>query len=219
MNLVTDLLPKPSGLGDSGARTTLSAFRRALESGDRTGLAREQQDLVDRIAQANAKIESGGEIVRISELMTLAQFGAGSAGIAIANACSDPSAIPAIEGLLTGRFLIEVVLSGKQYPHLFPADFLRNANVSRDAIAWPGAGPVYGGLLDRATLAVNRASAARDEISSPALRKYFDRERAQSIRQLRKLAGKDPNSTRARLNTLDRIIISLTILLHIRGTP
>lgn len=219
MNLITDLLPGPTSFGDSGVRVTLSAFRGALENGDRTGLTNEQRDLADRVVQATAKIDSGAEIARISELMTLAQFAAGSAGIAIADAFDDTPAKAPIEGLLTGRFLIEVVLSGDRYPHLFPADILRNGNISRDAIAWPRAESVYADLLDRAALAVNRAAAGRDGISSSALRKYFDRERAKSIRQLRKLAGRDPNSRRARLNALDRIIISLTILLHIRGTP
>lgn len=219
MKFATDLLTDSAGGRNSDAEISLSAFRQALETGDHAGLTVEQRELAGRIAQATAKIDSGAEIARLSELTTLAQFAAGSAGKAVANAFDDPAGAPVLEGLMTARFLTRIVLSANRHPHLIPDDLLRAANVARDALDWPRADPVYRELLDRAALAAKRASAGRNEISSAALRKYFDRQQAQTIRQIRKLAGKDPDSPRARLNAFDRIIVSLTILLHIRGTP
>lgn len=219
MDFVTNIVPDPSGLGDRDAETAMTAFLNAVKKGDAAGLPPAQQEFANRISQANAKIASGVEIARTGELMTLAQFGAGSVGGAIADVLGDPNAGPAFENLMTARFLMETVLSGARHPQLFPADLLRKENVMREGIFWPVADGVYRDLLDRSVQALGQAAANRGAISAQPGRKLFDREHARNVRQARKLSGKDPDSRRARLNGLDRIIISLTILLHIRATP
>lgn len=219
MNFVTDLVPVPKGSGDPAADANLANFRAALQGDDTAGLPDGMAALAERIDQANAKIDSGAEITRISELMTLAQFGAGSIGSAISTAFDAPGTKPTLESLMTARFLTEVVLSATRLPHLLPGDILRKENLSRDSIAWPVTEPVYRELLERASLALRQASAARDTITAKPLRKLFDREFAANVRQLRKIAGNNPDSASVRLNRFDRIIISLTILLHIRVTP
>lgn len=217
MNFVTDLLPPATGLADENAAIALSALHRALETGDISGLSEDQRSFVERIDQASAKIASGAGIARISELMTLAQFGAGSIGAAVADAFNDPGASPAMQNLFTSRFLTRVVLSAQEFPHLIPGDLLRARNMDRNDLAWPASEPVYRDLLERAKQVA--AFSGRSSLSSPALRKLFDRQLAETVRQIRKSTGKDPDSARARLNALDRFIISLTIRLHIRGTP
>ena len=219
MNRITDLLPTTKRLGDKRAQEILSELRAALETGDVSRLSDGLRNQAARIAQATEKIVAGSEIVRISELMTLAQFGAGSIGAAVADAFEDPGAMRAMEALQISRFLIEVVFASKENPYLFPADLLRQNDIDREAVAWPAAEPVYSVLIERAGRAINAASAGRAAIASPSLKKLFDREHAVMRRQIRKLAGKDPDSPRARLTALDRIVISLTIRLHIRGTP
>lgn len=217
MKLVTDLLPPAKGLADANAAIALSALRRALETGDRSGLSQDQLSFAERIDQANAKIASGTGIVRISELTTLAQFGAGSIGAAVADAFDDPGASAAMQSLYTSQFLTRVVLSARDFPHLIPGDLVRAQNLDRASLIWPASEPIYRDLLQRAQQAA--ASSGRGFLSSPALRKLYDRQRAETVRQIRKLSGKNPDSRRARLNALDRFIISLTIRLHIRGTP
>lgn len=219
MTFVTDIMPDPRGLGQRDAEAALSAFRDAIQNGNAADLPAGQKDLAARVGQANAKIASGAEIARISELMTLAQFGAGSVGAGIADALNDPAAIPALENLMTARFLVGTVLSAGQCPYLIPSDMLKKNNLTRDAISWPAAEPVYSELLNRAALALSQAATARQAISSKSARKLFDREIARCVRQARKINGKDPDSPGARLNGFDRLIISLTILLHIRSTP
>lgn len=217
MNFVNDLLPPAAGLADTNAAVVLSALRRALETGDRSSLSDDQRSFAERIDQASGKIAAGAGIARISELMTLAQFGPGSAGSAVADAFGDPGAGPAMQNLLTAQFLVRVVVSAHEFPHLIPTDLLKAHNLNRDVLSWPAPEQVYRDLLGRAKQAA--ASSDRKSLSSPALRKLFDRQMAETVCRIRKLTGKDPNSARARLNALDRFVISLTIRLHMRGTP
>ena len=219
MDLITDLLPTTKRLGNQRAQEILSELRAALETVDVSRLPDGLRNQAARIAQATEKIRTGSEIVRISELMTLAQFGAGSIGAAVADAFEDPGAVPAMEALQISRFLVEVVFASKQSPYLLPGDLLRQNDIDRGAVAWPAAEPVFAVLIERAGRAIDAAATGRVAIASPSLKKLFDREHAMMRRQIQKLAGKDPDSPRARLTALDRIIISLTIRLHLRGTP
>lgn len=219
MNAITNLLPTTKRLGNKRAQETLFDLRAALETGDVSRLPDGLRDQAARMAQATTKIAAGAEIARISELMTLAQFGAGSLGTAVADAFEDPGAAPAMEALFISRFLIETVFASKQRPYLLPGDLLRQNHIDRGTAAWPAAEPVFSILIERAARAIDAAAAGRTAIGSPSLRKLFDRDHATTRRQIRKLTGKNPDSPRARLTALDRIIISLTIRLHLRGTP
>jgi hypothetical protein len=219
MDALTNLLPTTKRLGNKRAEEILSGFRTALETGDESRLPDGLRDQAVRIAQASEKIAAESEIALISELMTLAQFGAGSLGAAVADAFDDLGAAPALEALLISRFLIEVVFAAKQSPFLLPGDLLRQNEIDRATLAWPEAEPVFSVLIERAGRALDAASTGRVTIASHTLRKLFDREHVTIGRQIRKLAGKNPNSPRTRLTALDRIIISLTIRLHLRATP
>lgn len=217
MDLLADLFPADSALSDRTAKAKLASFRGALMTGDLSALDARQQSLAARIAQAIQKIESGAEIGRISELMTLAQFGSASVGAAIAQACDDEAAAPVAEALFVARFLVELVFAAPRSPNLLPGDVLKEHRLNRADISWPDASPVYRDLLARAAETINRANAAGVRIATPALRKMLAKHRLQSLRQIDRLRDRDPASPRARLTAFDNLTISIKLLLRLRG--
>lgn len=217
MDLVADLLPAPNALSDADAAKKLASFRNALLTGDISALDATQRSLIDRIGQASQKIGSGAEIGRTSELMTLAQFGPASVGAAIALACDDAPAQPVAEALFVSRFLTEIVFAGSRFPALLPGDLLKQNQIERRNISWPAAAPVYRDLLIRADEAIERADAAQTPISSRPLQKMLARHRLETVRQIGRLHGRDPESASARLTGLDKLLVSFKLLLRIRG--
>lgn len=219
MNLVTDLFPAADEFSDWHVNAALSAVRQALESGDRSNLTNEQRGLVERMDQASTKIASGAELSRISELMSLAQFGAGSIGLAVADACRDDRARQACEALFVTRFLIVAILGAGASANLIPGDLLRRNELDRKDISWPAAKPIYDALLGRATQTLEIAYGNEIGATAPFLRKYIRIQRALAAKHIRKLEGRDPSSRRARLTALDRFLVSLRILLRLEGAP
>lgn len=219
MNLLTDLFPPADEFSDRHVNAALSAVRLALASGDRSDLTVEQRGLVDRMDQASTKIASGTDLSRISELMSLAQFGAGSIGLAVADACRDDRARQACEALFVARFLIVAILEAGAYANLIPGDLLRRNELDRNNIGWPAAKPIYDTLLARAAQTVKIAYSNEIGATAPFLRKYIAIQRALAIKQIRKLEGRDPSSRRARLTALDRVLVSLRLLLRLEGAP
>lgn len=217
MDLVADLFPADNTLSDRAAAANLSVMRAALSSGDMSALGAEQQALAQRIDQAAQKIGSGAEIARISELMTLSQFGPASIGAAIAQACDDSPAQPVAEALFAARFLVEVVFAAPHAPALLPRDILKAHQLVRADVSWPVAEPVYKDLLTRAIETINRADASGIAITSPALRKMLARHRMQTTRQIARLRGRNPALPGARLTGFDNLMISLKLLLRLRG--
>jgi hypothetical protein len=219
MTFLANMISKQKCSGSGSAELTLRAFKVAIQTGDLSELPRDLKDLVLRVTQADAKISSGALIARTSELMTLAQFGAGSIGAAIALAFTDPTAKSPLENLMTAGFLLETILSAKLQTSLIPEDLLKKEKLRRDTFSWPSAEPVYKNLSERAVQALCQASLQRNAISTKPARKFFDHEYAKNVYQVRKLTGKDPNLPTMRLNTLDHFIISLIVLLHIPRRP
>lgn len=217
MDLVADLFPPDKALSDPAAGATLAALRTALAAGDLSALDAGQQALAERIGQATQKIASGTEIKRVSELMTLAQFGPGSIGAALAQAYDDEPSAPAAEALFVARFLVETVLVAAHAPALLPGDLLKEHHLGRADISWPAAAPVYANLLSRASETIDRADATGQNAAAPALRKMLARHRMQTLRQIARLHDRDPASPRARLTGFDNAMISIRLLLRLPG--
>lgn len=217
MDLIADMFPADNALSDRTAAAKLSALRAALVNGDTSALDTRQKALADRIGQAAQKIDSAAEIARISELMTLAQFGPASIGAAIADACGDAPAEPVAETLFVARFLVELVFAASASPGLVPGDVLKEHHLDRADISAPAANPVYQALLTRAAETLDRAEGSGVSITSPALRKMLVRHRMQTRRQIDRLRDRDPASSGVRLTGLDNLMISLKLLLRLRG--
>ena len=217
MDLIADLVPPQGAFADERADARLTAFRHALSSGDYSALCEEEKIFAARVEQASRKISSGAEISRVSELMTLGQFGGASIGAALALSCDDTAAEPLAEALLVARFLVEVVLATPQAPSLLPGDLLKEHHLDRESISWPSAQPAYRDLLARASETINRADARGIAIASPALRKMLSRHRMETLYQIARLRDRDPASSGARLTGLDKVMISLRLFLRLRG--
>jgi len=214
---ISDLIPAPGALSDKAADARLTALRAALPAGDYTAIEDALRPYAERIDQADQKIGSGAEIARISELMTLAQFGAASVGAVIARVCDDADAEPVAEALLVARFLVEVVLAAPGYPALLPGNLLKEHHVDRENASWPDIEPVCRDLLVRASEAIHRSDALDIRISSPPLRKLLARHRMETLRQIARLDKRDPQAIGARLTGFDRAMISLKLFLRLRG--
>ncbi len=217
MNLIANLVPEPGALSDKAADARITALGTALSSGDYSVLDENLRPYAERIGQATRKTGSGAEIARISELMTLAQFGAASVGAAVARACNDAKAEPLAEALLVARFLVEVVFEAPRSPALLPGDVLRDHQLHRESLSWPQARPVYRQLLARASDTIDRADALGIQASAPALREMLARHRMETVRQIARLHDRDPESAGARLTGFDRLVISLRLFLRLRG--
>lgn len=217
MDLVTDLFPPANGLSDAAARASLAGLRAAHDSGNVSALDDRQQAFVERIGQANEKIRSATEIKRVSELMTLAQFGPASIGAAVAQACDDEASQPVAEALFVARFLVEVVFAAAHIPTLLPGDLLKEHQLDRTQVSWPTAAPVYQALLSRGSETIYRAETAGIRITSRALKKFLTKHRMQTTRQITRLHDRDPASPGARLTGFDNAMISIKLLLRLRG--
>lgn len=214
---ISDLIPAPGALSDKAADARLTALRAAISAGDNTAIADALRPYAERIDQANQKIGSGAEIARISELMTLAQFGAASVGAVIARVSDDADAEPVAEALFVARFLVEVVLATPGSPALLPGNLLKEHHVDRENVSWPDIEPVYRDLLVRASETIHRSDALDIRISSSALRKLLARHRMETLRQIYRLDKQDPQAAGARLTGLDRAMISLKLFLRFRS--
>lgn len=217
MNLIAELVPPQGTFSDKDADARLDAFRTALTGGDNATLGEDLKTCAARIDQARQKIGSGTEIYRVSELMTLGQFGGASIGAALARICDDAAAESRVEALLVARFLVEIVFAAPHAPSLLPGDLLKQHRLDRKSVSWPEVLPVYRDLLARASEAINRADALGTRIASPALRKMLLRHRIETLRQIARLQDRDPASSGARLTGIDKVMISLRLFLRLRG--
>ena len=216
MDLVSDQFPEPNWHPSRVAEQKLEALRAALVTRDIPALDPAQQALAERIDQATRKINSGMEIQRTSELMSLAQFGPASIGTAVALAFEDKKSAPIALATCVARFLVEVVFAGARSPSLIPGDLLKEHGLSRAEIYWPASAPICSDLLSRATDTIARADDARGQINSPPLRKLLAKHRMQTLRQIAKLHYRDPSLARTRLTTFDKFVIEIKLLLRIQ---
>ena len=216
MDLMSDQFPAPNCPPSSTAEQKLEALRAALATCNIPALEPAQQALAERINQAARKINSGMEIQRTSELMSLAQFGPASIGTAVALAFDDKASAPIAQATCVARFLVEVVFAGARSPSLIPGDLLKEHGLSRAEISWPSSAPIYSDLLSRATDTIARADDAGGQVNSPPLQKLLAKHRMLTLRQIAKLRSRDPSLARTRLTTFDKFVIEIKLLLRIQ---
>ena len=150
MSLMSDLLAKAQLHAKGDALHALQEFEATANSGHVLGMNDKLLDYAERLRQAEEKVASGAEIMRISELLTLAQFGAGSIGSAIAAIYRAPSSATGLEALYVSRFLTELVVRRRDYPALIPADLLCKFAVEREIVESAVARPVLEVIVERA---------------------------------------------------------------------
>lgn len=203
MAFIADLLPAPGSLSDDRADAVLAAVAAAIRDPE-AAPPEPYGSLVARVRQAAEKIESGANVQRLSELMTLSQFGGVTLGTIAAEACEAPTLRPAAEARFAAAFLVASVLRMPSLPHLMPQDLLDRHGVDRGDAGEPAAQPVYDDVLGRVAEAPQRIAATDD--AHPGLRKFIDRQRRTTRRQMAKIRKSGPAS--AALGPFDRFAIA-----------
>lgn len=191
MTFIADLLPAPGLLSDDGADAVLAAVSAAIRDSE-AAPPEPYGNMVARVRQAAEKIESGANVQRLSELMTLSQFGGMTLGALVAKVCDAPTLRPAAEAQFAASFLVASVFHMPSLPHLIPQDLLNRHGVDRSDACEPAAWPVYNDVLGRASEA-SRMSAATGN-AHPGLRKFIDRQRRTTRRQIAKIGKSGPAS-------------------------
>ena len=158
MSLISDLLAKAQLHAKGDALQVLQKLEVTVLSGHVSGMNDTLLNYAERLTQAEEKVVSGAEIMRISELLTLAQFGAGSIGSAIAAIYRSPSSATGLEALYVSRFLTELVVRRREYPALIPADLLCKYAVEREIVESAVARPVLEVIVERARETATRVS-------------------------------------------------------------
>ena len=209
MPFVADLLPAPGLLSDDRADAVLAAVSAAIRNSE-TAPPEPYGNLVARVRQAVEKIESDANVQRLSELMTLSQFGGVTLGALVAEACDAPALRPAAEAQFASAFLVASVLHMPSFPHLIPQDLLNRHGVDRSDACKPAAWPVYNDVLGRASEA-SRRGAATDN-AHPGLRKFIERQRRTTRRQIAKIGKSGPAS--GALTAFDRSAVAAGAFLN-----
>ena len=217
MSLISDLLAKAQLHAKGDALQVLQKLEVTVLSGHVSGMNDTLLNYAERLTQAEEKVVSGAEIMRISELLTLAQFGAASIGSAIAAIYRSPSSATGLEALYVSRFLTEVVVRRREYPALIPADLLRKYAVERQEVDSASARPVLAVIVERA-----KETSARVTMSGAGPRNgEFETlvllERKLLGKRLRQLLADPCDVTEVRIGLWDRI--SAAVSLHLRKNP
>ena len=203
MTFIADLLPAPGLLSDDRADAVLAAVSAAIRDSE-AAAPEPYGNLVARVRQAAEKIESDANVQRLSELMTLSQFGGVTLGALVAEVCDAPTLRPAAEAQFAAAFLVASVLHMPSLPHLIPQDLLKRHGVDRGDACKPAARPVYNDVLGRASEA-SQMNAATDD-AHPGLRKFIDRQRRATRRQIAKIGKSGPAT--GTLTTIDNFVIA-----------
>lgn len=199
MTFIADLLPAPGLLSDDRADAVLAAVAVAIRDSE-AAPPEPYGSMVARVRQAAEKIESGENVQRLSELMTLSQFGGVTLGTIAAEACEAPTLRSAAEARFAAAFLVASVLRMPSLPHLMPQDLLDRHGVGRGDAGEPEAQPVYDDVLGRVSEASQRGAVTDN--AHPGLRKFIDRQRRTTRRQMAKIRKSGPAS--AALGPFDR---------------
>ena len=203
MTFIADLLPAPGLLSDDRADAVLATVAAAIRDSE-VAPPEPYGSMVARVRQAAEKIESGANLQRLSELMTLSQFGGVTLGTIAAEACEAPALRPAAEARFAAAFLVASVLRMPSLPHLMPQDLLDRHAVDRRDAGEPAAQPVYDDVLGRVSEASEMDAATGDP--HPGLRKFIDRQRRTTRRQVAKIRKSGPAS--AALGPFDRFAVA-----------
>ncbi len=217
MSLMSDLLAKAQLHAKGDALHALQELEATALSDHISGMNDKLLDYAERLRQAEEKVASGAEIMRISELLTLAQFGAGSIGSAIAAIYRLPSSATGLEALYVSKFLTELVVRRREYPALIPADLLRKYAVEREEIDSVSARPVLAVIVERARETATRVSVSGAVPRNAEFESLVLLERKLLEKRLRRLLADPCDVTEVRIGFWDRIIAAVS--LHLRKKP
>ncbi|HCH57233.1 MAG TPA: hypothetical protein DEV64_09105 [Rhodospirillaceae bacterium] len=214
---MSDLLAKAQLHAKGDALHALQELEATALSDHISGMNDKLLDYAERLRQAEEKVASGAEIMRISELLTLAQFGAGSIGSAIAAIYRLPSSATGLEALYVSKFLTELVVRRREYPALIPADLLRKYAVEREEIDSVSARPVLAVIVERARETATRVSISGAVPRNAEFESLVLLERKLLEKRLRRLLADPCDVTEVRIGFWDRIIAAVS--LHLRKKP
>ena len=217
MSLMSELLVKAQLHAKGDALHALQELEAAALSCHISGMNDKLLDYAERLRQAEEKVASGAEIMRISELLTLAQFGAGSIGSAIAAIYRSPSSATGLEALYVSRFLTELVVRRREYPALIPADLLCKYALEREDVDSAAARPVLAVIVERARETATRVSISVAVPRNAEFESLVLLERKLLEKRLRRLLADPCDVTEVRIGCWDRIIASVS--LHLRKKP
>lgn len=217
MSLMSDLLSKAQLRAQGDALHALQELEATALGGHISGMNDKLLDYAERLRQAEEKVASGAEIMRISELLILAQFGAGSIGSAIAAIYRSPSSATGLEALYVSRFLTELVVRRREYPALIPADLLRKYAVEREEVDSVSARPVLAVIVERARETATRVSISDAVPRNAEFESLVLLERKLLEKRLRRLLEDPCDVTEVRIGFWDRIIAAVS--LHLRKKP
>ena len=171
---------------------------------------------IQRIGQANEKISSRERLKSTSELMTLAQFGAGSLGTAIGVVYSSTKASKNFEILFIGKFLTYIVERRETYSFLFPEGLLRENQIERADISGLAAEPVRREVLGRARDALKLAQVGTSDTQHTELQTLMLYELILLKKRIKVLGAGPSIDGQIELLFWDRLSISLGLLLRNR---
>ena len=207
MDPIADLLPPPGALADPKADAFIARLRQSFAARQPGEIEAAFSGWLERMAQAREKIEARTQIARPAELISLAQFGAGSAGRLAAIACEDEEAASVCERLFVGLFLVEIVGNPESLGFLVPR------KTSKDGAAGSAAAdsaPANEEILRRAAEALGPTAGIRHR----GLRRHLLRRAALARRRIRKIRKYGPGDRRAAMSGFDRLVVSAKLFLR-----
>ena len=219
MSLWSDLLSEALRHAKGDALIALQNLEVAAMTGHASGMSGTLLAYAERIMQAEEKAAAGANVARMSELLTMAQFGAGSIGGAIAAIYESPDTVPRLEALFVSRFLVEIVLQRESYPGLYPDDLLRRHDLERHQLCDPAARPALNEIVERARETADRASVSGTGVVGRELASLIFFERKLLSKRLSRLTS-DPCSTGPiDLGLWDRLSGAISLRLRNRASP
>ncbi|MEX2453440.1 MAG: hypothetical protein WD470_01985 [Rhodospirillaceae bacterium] len=208
MTILEDLFPDPGELESEAVRTAMARLAAAASGGPEPTEPAELASCAGHVRQAGSKIAAGTALKRMSELLSLAQFGAAPVGRAIAIASRETGDVRALEALFTAEFLVAVVAGAPACPQLLPEDLRARHGAAPGYRSGPEMRAVLDDLLDRAADVVARAAA---ETVSPTNAGFVRRRSALCARRISRLRRVDPADGRTALSRFDRLAVRLRL--------
>ncbi len=218
MTLIAQLIPTPAALSDPETASVLSALALAIDD-PALPVPQPHRAAIERIRQANDKIQSGKPLAQLSELVVLAQFGGASLGTVIADICRDPAMRSVCEHVFMSRFLTATVLAIPEHCHLIPAVLLRRSRIGAVDCRDPVMREVYSEILKRSLAILAKATIVPDNGSHAGLRRYLRKQKALTRRQTLRLAKYGPLSRKSVVGPMDRLAVSTALLLGRENIP
>ena len=192
MDLIIGMLPPSETISDKHVRTDLNLFINAVSTGNKTDLSKENLYLIHRVEQAIQKAKSGKKITRYSELINLAQFGAGSVGVFMATSFETKSLAKISETLFIARFIIQLAVQADKYKNLLPEDLLESANTKRCLIRSDTEPMIFNELFRRAAGIIEEIPSRFDKLQNKDFRDYLYRHKLLTQKYIRKLYNQNP---------------------------